>query len=159
MKLLILSDEHRDSMCLEMITEKEKDADAIIFLGDGAADVEAWQKEHPRRRVYLVAGNCDVDSYAPAEGLAAFDGILFFYTHGHLYGVKMTRGILADAAVSRGAQVALFGHTHTPFCGYENGVFLFNPGSLSYTSQVGGPSYGIITTAPDGTFRAEHCRL
>ena len=39
-------------------------------------------------------------------------GVLFFYTHGHHYGVKRGSERLAQCAGDRGADVALFGHTH-----------------------------------------------
>ena len=60
--------------------------------------------------IYRVAGNCDVGYQEPTEGMAPFAGVLFFYTHGHHYGVKMGSERLAESAGERGADVALFGH-------------------------------------------------
>ncbi len=65
-------------------------------------------------KVYAVAGNCDFGALEPLDGLAAFDQVVVFYTHGHMYGVKYDLDTLADAAAARGAEVALFGHTHKP---------------------------------------------
>ena len=53
--------------------------------------------------IYRVAGNCDVNYSEPSEGLAPFGGVLFFYTHGHHYGVKMGSERLAECAGERGA--------------------------------------------------------
>lgn len=68
--------------------------------------------------------------------------MLFFYTHGHLFGVKSGYERIAEYAADCGADVVLFGHTHyktlrhgTPFS-----PALFNPGSLRDTH-----SYGVIT--------------
>ena len=77
-------------------------------------------------KVYAVAGNCDFGALEPLDGLAAFDQVVVFYTHGHMYGVKYNLDTLADAAAARGAEVALFGHTHKPIALQKNGVFLFN---------------------------------
>lgn len=88
----------------------------------------------PDYPIYRVRGNCDIGSDDPAEGLAPFGGVLFFYTHGHLFGVKSGYERIAEYAADRGADVVLFGHTHykalrhgTPFS-----PALFNPGSLRY---------------------------
>lgn len=159
MKLLVLSDAHGAADTLEAILRREADADAIFYLGDGVRDMERWQQSHPGRRLYLVRGNCDMGSPQPLEGLAAFDGLLFFYTHGHEYGVKSTLGLLAETAAARGAQVALFGHTHCPFDKTVDGVRLFNPGSVLPSPFAGAASYGILTTTPDGFVRGEHRRL
>lgn len=93
----------------------------------------------PDYPIYRVRGNCDIGSDDPAEGLAPFGGVLFFYTHGHLFGVKSGYERIAEYAADRGADVVLFGHTHyktlrhgTPFS-----PTLFNPGSLRDTHSYG----------------------
>lgn len=153
MKLLILSDEHGDFLSLDAVLEQNRDIDALIFLGDGMRDIETLTQERPDLRIYAVRGNCDYASYAPADGLAPFGGVLFYYTHGHMYDVKSTHQRLAAAAAARGAQVALFGHTHKrAFCRVDD-VCLFNPGALS-RFEYGG-SYGIITIE-NGVPQFEH---
>mgnify|MGYP000576405395 CR=1 FL=1 len=52
-------------------------------------------------------------------------------------------GALADAAAARGAEVALFGHTHKPTALQKNGVFLFNPGSCG-RCYTGPNTYGVM---------------
>ena len=73
---------------------------------------------------------------------------LVLATHGDLYGVKYGDSGVLRLAESRGADIVLFGHTHTPFEKYvpteEGGVYLFNPGSIEPPSYHGGGSYGII---------------
>ena len=100
-----------------------------------------------------MAGNCDFGALEPLDGLAAFDGVVVFYTHGHMYGVKYDLDTLSDAAAARGANVALFGHTHVPVAEQRGDVFLFNPGSCGrcYT----GP-YGILTLADGKVVGHEH---
>ena len=56
-----------------------------------------------------------------------------------------TRQILTElrAAAARGAEVALFGHTHKPIALQKNGVFLFNPGSCG-RCYTGPNTYGVM---------------
>ena len=117
---------------------------AFNLLGDGLRDLELALTLYPKLRAYSVAGNCDYGALEPTDGLAAFDGVVIFYTHGHMYGVKYDLDTLADAASARGAEVALFGHTHIPHAETRGGVFLFNPGSCG-RCYTGPDTYGILT--------------
>lgn len=156
MKLLVVSDTHGDAGQLERAIEQEKDADALIFLGDGFRDTEDIEYLYPNMKIYLVSGNCDTGCYAPTEGLAPFGGILFFYTHGHMYDVKNGLYKIAYAAKQRGADVVLFGHTHCAVTEKIDGITLFNPGSLS--AWCGRGTYGVITIR-SGSAEFEHKKL
>ena len=124
-KLLILSDSHNSASAVERILHAESDANAVVFLGDGLRDLEEALTLHPKMKVYAV------------------DQVVVFYTHGHMYGVKYDLDTLADAAAARGAEVALFGHTHKPTALQKNGVFLFNPGSCG-RCYTGPNTYGVM---------------
>ena len=114
-KLLVLSDSHGGRAAIERVLLKENaNIDALVFLGDGLRDLEQALTPYPRLRAYSVAGNCDYGALEPMDGLAAFDQAIVFYTHGHMYGVKYDLDTLTDAAAARGAELALFGHTHVP---------------------------------------------
>ena len=129
-KLLILSDSHGGSDAIARILKAEREnIDALIFLGDGLRDLEL--------------------------ALTAFDQVIVFYTHGHMYGVKYDLDTLADAAAARGAQVALFGHTHIPLAETRGRVFLFNPGSCG-RCYTGADTYGILTLADGKVVGHEH---
>lgn len=153
MKLLVVSDVHGDLDALERAVDAEADADAVIFLGDGLQEAENLHYMHPELKIYSVRGNCDYASFAPADGLAAFGGVLFYYTHGNLYNVKNELDTLAHAAHMRGADAALYGHTHCTACEERNGVMLFNPGSLS--KVLGRGIYGVVMIE-NGTLHFEH---
>lgn len=150
-KLLIASDTHNDAEALGRVVDAEPGANALIFLGDGLTDLAVLEEERPDLRlpIYHVRGNCDFRQSEPAEGLAAFGRVLFFYTHGHGYAVKETLAPLKYAARQRGADVALFGHTHSPYYEYADGLYVFNPGSVS-RPRVGRPTYGLVIIG-DGT--------
>lgn len=143
-KILVLSDVHGRLRDLRWVLQNET-ADAVFFLGDGLNDLDRALDMLPAPLpcpVYRVRGNCDYGHPDPIEGLVPFGGVLFFYTHGHAYGVKMGLEHLAECAGGRGADVALCGHTHCR--ALERGVgcaaTVFNPGSL-----MDGRSYGVIT--------------
>ena len=155
-KLLVLSDSHGGRTAIERVLRKEsKNIDALIFLGDGLRDLEQALTFYPSLRAYAVAGNCDFGALEPLDGLAAFDGVVVFYTHGHMYGVKYDLDTLADAAAARGANVALFGHTHIPVAEERGGVFLFNPGSCG-RCYTGPDTYGILTLDEGKVTAYEH---
>ena len=170
-KLLVLSDSHGGRAAIERVLMKEsKSIDALIFLGDGLRDLELALTLCPKLRAYSVAGNCDYGALEPTDGLAAFDGVVIFYTHGHMYGVKYDLDTLADAASARGAEVALFGHTHIPHAetrsklfGHthiphaetRSKVFLFNPGSCG-RCYTGPDTYGILTLDEGKVTAYEH---
>ena len=98
-KLLVLSDSHGGRAAIERVLMKEsKSIDALIFLGDGLRDLELALTLYPKLRAYSVAGNCDYGALEPTDGLAAFDGVVIFYTHGHMYGVKYCLLYTSDAA-------------------------------------------------------------
>ncbi len=154
-KLVILSDSHNSADAIKRIFKVETDADSVIFLGDGLRDLDIALKKHPHLRVYSVAGNCDYGALEPLDGMAAFEQVVIFYTHGHMYGVKYDLDTLAEAASARGAQVALFGHTHRPLAEQRGGVFLFNPGSCG-RCYTGPDTYGVLTLENGHILSAEH---
>ena len=125
-KILVVSDVHGRMRDLRWVLQNET-ADAMFYLGDG---------------LYDLNGALELNNQEPTEGMAPFAGVLFFYTHGHHYGVKMGSERLAESAGERGADVALFGHTHRRELvrGVGTAATVFNPGSLR-----DGGSYGVIT--------------
>jgi putative phosphoesterase len=154
-KLVILSDSHNSPEAVRRVFQAEPDMTAAVFLGDGLRDLDRVAPEFSWLRIYAVAGNCDFNALEPYDGLAAFDGVLLFYTHGHNYGVKYDLDTLAEAARARGADVALFGHTHEACKEKRDGVLLFNPGSCgrSYGSD---DTYGVMILANGQILSAEH---
>lgn len=149
MKLLVLSDSHGNIIGIREAIQRNRDADAIIFLGDGISDIESVASADTEHAFYAVRGNCDFSAYirgVPVSRAETLDfGRRIFITHGDTYGVKSGYDTILQAGVSRGADIVLFGHTHQPLEYYDSstGVYLFNPGSIS--REYGGASFGIIT--------------
>ena len=132
MKLLILSDSHGYSFFLEEILKRERGADMIIHLGDGAADLLAMAEYTMGKPVYTCRGNCDSVAYGfPEFVLTEADGVKIFACHGHRYGVKFGLQNLYYAAREQGAKLCLFGHTHEPYSDFDGDLFMVNPGPVA----------------------------
>ena len=70
------------------------------------------------------------------------EGRTLYLSHGHEHNVKYDKALLRlrYAAAERGANAALFGHTHQQRLEDENGFLTLNPGSLKngkYAVMVG----------------------
>ena len=147
MKILVLSDTHgRTERCVRVI-ERER-PQMILHLGDRVGDAERLVALFSMIPLRAVSGNCDFGRGAPERVLIEPGGVKIFLCHGHTLGAREgTDGILR-AARERGAQVALFGHTHRGLCDYREGIWLMNPGSLSEPRGCP-PSYGLVTISGD----------
>ena len=129
MKICVFSDSHGDPDHMIEAVRAEK-PDYVFFLGDGERDLQDLGREFPGLPVAAVRGNCDLYSDLPADLVCAVGGVRIFATHGHRYGVKTDRRLeaLKYAAKRAGAEVALFGHTHSPCLEEEDGLTVINPG-------------------------------
>lgn len=127
-KLLILSDSHR--MLQPMLTAVQRvRPDVIVHLGDHCTDADALSRQIDTPLV-SVRGNCDAwCSDRPERWCTTLDGVSILALHGHQLGVKSGLLRLRYAALEQGAQLVLFGHTHTPCCQQEEGLWLVNPGT------------------------------
>lgn len=153
LKFLVISDTHgrRDRLC--RLLARHRDADGILFLGDGLAEVEEAVLEGGLPTLFSVRGNCDslVSPYGclrDEELLLTLGGHRLLLLHGHTVGVKGGLGGAIALARRREASILLFGHTHTPLETTlpegEGGLLrIFNPGSLGRPSD-GVPSYGLL---------------
>ncbi len=163
MKLLVVSDIHGRYERLIDLMELHADADALVFLGDGVRDLyRAGANLYPFT-IYAVKGNCDVSSVfvsdgskdAPSELTFTLDGFRFYAIHGHTKAVKSSLTNAICAAVEKGADVLLYGHTHIPCEMYlpaqtpakdgllDKPLYVFNPGSLGESGD-GKAHFGLI---------------
>ncbi len=145
------------------------DAEVIFFLGDGLADIDEVALDFPEKMFYAVRGNCDFRSIALGNPVKKteevfIEGRKIVLTHGDLYDAKYGTDGLCIMAVSRDADIVLFGHTHTPYVNYfplddtdsaecDSGkpFYLFNPGSIG----EGKYSFGVITLS-EGSVLLSH---
>ena len=158
-KVLVVSDTHGRTKYLERVLEKEKPIDQLLHLGDVGNDVD-YIEVIAECACCFVPGNNDFYSRLPGERLIRLEGIPIFMTHGHYHYVNARKDMLRAAAVQRGARIALFGHTHVPFCEEMDGVLVANPGSISLPRQADHfPTYLLLYLSEDGEIRAEQCRV
>ena len=130
MRIVVISDSHGRTRRLDRVFADQPQAEAYLFLGDGLPDWAQMEKKYPERRLLAVAGNCDGGTTVPSVRTEEFGGVRILLTHGHIYKVKYDLGTLALAARERGAQVALFGHTHRALECQDRELLLVNPGSV-----------------------------
>ncbi|SDM78107.1 metallophosphoesterase [Acetanaerobacterium elongatum] len=150
MRIVVISDTHRSYRVLREIVEKhERDADLFLFAGDGERELEDIRDEFIRKTFLAVCGNCDFASLEPTRRIVMAGNVKIFLTHGHMYGVKGSTAGILSAARESGAEVAVYGHTHVAYAGYEDGIYLLNPGSAAQP-RAGRPSYGIIDITAGG---------
>lgn len=144
MKVLIVSDTHRQHRNLEKIIEKVRPVDMMIHLGDTEGEEELIRKL-AGCPTHIVRGNNDYFTDLLPEEVFELEGRRIFLTHGHAYMAILGEEELKKAAKNRGADIVMYGHTHRPSLTYEGNLILLNPGSVTYPRQQGRrPSYMLM---------------
>lgn len=144
MKVLIVSDTHRQNHNLMKVLEKVGKIDLLIHLGDaeGSEEYIALNANCP---VEMIAGNNDFFSNLDREKEIQIGSYKVLLTHGHYYYVSVGIEDIKKEAKGRGMDIVMFGHTHRPVIDIDEGITAINPGSLSYPRQEGRvPTYIIM---------------
>lgn len=151
MKIIVFSDSHGSYAAVQSIMDKNPDADMYIFLGDGESEVEKMLVDYPDRDIRYVCGNCDHSSFAPPSLVIETEsGVNILAVHGHRHGVKLGTDYLCDMAMDNDCQIALYGHTHSRYNSYDNGIYVMSPGSCALPRDGLKPSFGLIDISPAG---------
>ncbi len=150
MKILIVSDTHRQNGNLCKVISMTGDIDMLIHLGDSEGS-EEYFKSLVKCPIEIVRGNNDFFSRLPREKMIDIGKYKVFLTHGHYYNVSFTYDKIIEEARYRGADIVMFGHIHCPVVEHYRDLILVNPGSLSYPRQANRrPSYIIMETDESG---------
>jgi putative phosphoesterase len=149
MRIVVISDTHGRYATFENIVTAHPEAELFIHLGDNEKETNKIRLMYPKIRLLNVQGNCDYFSNTPLEDEIVCAGKRIFYTHGHTYNVKHSTAYIVFKAKQKKADILLFGHTHTAFTSYDDGLYIMNPGS-PYNPREGRPSYGIIDITDAG---------
>jgi len=149
MKILVVSDTHRNYGALEAIIRKNPDADMLIHLGDGEHEFDDASHVFPQFPMVYVGGNCDYGFHKTTHIVDAC-GQKIFCCHGHTVGVRMGISALVNTAKQNGCNIALYGHTHVYLTEVSDGVYVMNPGSPDCPRGGNKPSYGVIELDNDG---------
>lgn len=149
MKVLIVSDTHKRNDNYFAVLEQQK-PDMVIHCGD-AEGSEYALTEAAACPVEIVLGNNDFFSELPRELELEIGEYRVWVTHGHNYYVSMGNENIKREAISRGADIVFYGHTHRPVVDIDDEVIAVNPGSLSYPRQEGRrPSYAVMELDESG---------
>lgn len=150
MKILIVSDTHGKHENLRKIIWNVSPIDMLIHCGDteGGEDRIAEMAGCPCE---IVAGNNDFFSQLPAECDFMLGRYKVWLLHGHNFYVSMGPEHLIEEARARGVDIVMYGHTHRPSVELTDGLYVVNPGSVSYPRQDGRkPSYIIMELDSEG---------
>lgn len=138
MNILVFSDSHRSRGGMYTAIEAHQ-PQQVIHLGDLVEDAQDVSYAFPQIPFCTVAGNCDGWGSTPTIRSITLAGKQVLLSHGHLWKVKGGYDTAIAAGRKTGADILLFGHTHTPYCQQlEDGMWVMNPGSAR-------SSYGLIT--------------
>ena len=111
MKILVVSDTHRNFAVLDDIVNENLDADLIIHLGDGENEARDIHNLHPEKPMIYVAGNCDYGMHRSKE-IVTVSGYKIFCCHGHNQNVHAGLEELVEEAKQNDCKIELYGHTH-----------------------------------------------
>lgn len=120
MKILVLSDSHHSNINLGKISY-----DIAIHCGDYGNSYDYLVNNN----IHFVRGNCDFKGEKEKELI--INNKKIYFTHGHMYNVKMTYNIIIYKASSLDASICLFGHTHNPDVFLIDNILFLNPGSYA----------------------------
>ena len=164
MKLLIFSDSHgRLEPMQSVIAAHAETTDAILHLGDGAAEVLTLRARYPKIPFYAVTGNCDSYTYSEfgimQDKCLSLGGYTLYLCHGDRFGVGGGTSALAAYAAYKKADIALFGHTHFAHEEYipadahkpdAKPMWILSPGSVSKPRDSMLGSFGILDLSERG---------
>jgi uncharacterized protein len=161
MKIGVMSDTHLRSPdpTLEYIMDELlSDADMIVHAGDIVTRAVLDYLED--RGVIAVSGNMDdyeVMGQLPHSREIPAEGKRIGLIHGWGAREGLERRVLERFSVPR-PDVIVYGHSHVPFWGKVDGVWLFNPGSAAARGYRGAGTVGVIEIAGD-VMEGKHIRV
>ena len=129
MRAVVISDSHGDYTNVRRILLSQSKAEVVFFCGDGIDELETLKNSFPEKMFIMVKGNCDWGTSCKTTEIFTMNGRKIMITHGHLYQVKFTYQNIINTARENGCEILLFGHTHTAYVDYMDGLYIMNPGS------------------------------
>jgi len=160
--ILVISDSHGDTAALTTILKWSHgaDIDAAVFLGDGFEDLApASARAGFSLPWHAVRGNGDYQFSVPDNKVLEISARKLFLAHGNRCHVREGYKTIAAIARKAGAEAALFGHTHVPYCATVDGIFLLNPGSISRPRSNTGYTFAVLECPDSGPLAAHFYRL
>lgn len=150
MKVLIVSDNHRDVNSLEELMDiYQNEIDLWLHCGDSELDAT-----HPVWKTFkTVSGNMDFHSDFPSYRVEKCEDETFLVVHGHNHRIRTTFDLLADLAIENDANIVFYGHTHIAKVDKHREIYFINPGSIVQPrSALRIGTYAIYEKNNDGEF-------
>ena len=135
MRILLVSDSHGNSEALDRLLIKYPKMDLYLHAGDLEAD------ERSIRPFDCVKGNCDRYSDLPEKRII----------HTPFGNLLMTHLPYMNQEIVKEYHIKIFvhGHTHRRKFVLENGIYIINPGAISYPRDGHDLSYAIVNITPE----------
>ena len=163
MKILLVSDTHGSTDKLEKLLEVYRsEVELVCHMGDYGSDLRKLESKYGNLRMAAVNGNTDYSIFGQTEqiidiGPTVEKNLRLLITHGHKFGVKRNFDRLLNYAKEIEVNAVFFGHTHEDVCFTKGGIFVMNPGSLTF-GRENGNTYGLVNVTEDGKFTGEIIR-
>lgn len=138
MKIIVMSDTHRDTKSIEKILSY--DADVYFHCGDSELSFD----HSLFANVIKVRGNCDGDERFPKSVCTTLGDKKICLVHGHEQDVNRSVHALFYDAQEQQADMMFFGHTHIFGAEQHEGVLFLNPGSPVAPRGGNEPTFAII---------------
>jgi len=146
MRIAVLSDTHlRVGKTLpSFVWEQLTQIDMIIHAGD-LTHIGLLEELSTIAPVRAVRGNCDGwDVSLPNRDVIECETIRIGLIHGDSGKGKSTQERAYLAFKDSSVDVIVFGHSHTPFMEWRDGILMFNPGSPTDKRRELQYSFGIL---------------
>ena len=136
MRILVVSDSHGNSEALDKLLKMYPSMDLYLHAGDLEAD------EQSIRPFDCVKGNCDHFSSLPERRIIRTPYGNLFMTH--------IPYLPEDIKQEYKIKIFIHGHTHKRKLQKDgDGMYIINPGSISFAKDGHDLSYAILTITPD----------
>lgn len=154
MRILLISDTHGYRKAIQEVLAEAGKVDMVFHMGDIEGD-EDYLRENANCPVYIVAGNNDIYSSLPDDIETQVGRYKVLVTHGHMHHIHYDLDNLEILGRAMEKDIVMFGHIHRPVVENRNGIYLINPGSLTYPRQSDHKRTYIIMELNDGQIHFE----
>ena len=157
MRIAVLSDTHLrvGNSLPSFVWEQLTQIDMIIHAGD-LTHMGLLEELSCIAPVRAVRGNCDGrDVTLPDRDVIECEALRIGLVHGASGKGISTPERAYQAFKDTAVDLIVFGHSHTPFMEWRNGIFMFNPGSPTDKRREIKYSFGILEIQK-GQLRAKH---
>ncbi len=148
-EIIIASDTHGRNDVLEKLEQAYPKADLFIHCGD----LEDYASNYPHW--VFVRGNNDLDYDMPEYRILNIADVRMYVVHSQYFGYYNRERMLVAQGKKENCQVVIFGHTHVPMAKKEDGVWLINPGSMTYPRDGRTPCYARMIIEDDGSIHVD----